>query len=275
MLVGYMDDSGSTESHLLTLSCLVGHGGMWWWIEQAWLNVLEKKNKELRAQGRKELSRYHAADCSFRYKEFEGWTVDEQIELTDQLIRKVFRHPMVIVSYTLDTKDLVAEFPEAKGKPHGLAHIFLLNHIVKYIAEKILTDKRYLHDRIALIHDRSEYGAVLLEAFNHLKNDETLMNRERFTTIAPMGWEDCVPLQPADMIAYSNFKTVERGHKKRKDFALILDLDSIGGRGVFLKREAFREIRGKLDDDSKKVLFENARIRPVRESGKKSPKRSS
>jgi hypothetical protein len=82
-----------------------------------------------------------------------------------------------------------------------------LNHIVKYIAEKIPPDKRYVDDRIALIHDRSEYDAVLLEAFNHLKSDETLLNRERFTTITPVGWEDSVPLQPADMIAYSNFKT--------------------------------------------------------------------
>jgi len=262
VLVGYMDDSGSAASHLLTLSCLVGHGGMWQWVEWAWLSVLEKKNKELKAQARTELSRYHASDCSFRYKEFEGWSVAEQIELTDQLIRKVFRHPLVIVSYTLDTRDLVAEFPEAKENFLGLAHILLLNHIVKYIAEKILPDKRYADDRIALIHDRSEYDAILLEAFNHLKSDETLPNRERFTTITSMGWEDCVPLQPADMIAYSNFKTVERGHKKRKDFELILDLDSIGGRGVFLKRQAFREIREKLDTESKTTLFKNARMSP-------------
>jgi hypothetical protein len=141
-----------------------------------------------------------------------------------------------------------------------LAHILLLNHVVKYIAEKILLDKRYVDDQITLVHDRSEYDAVLLEAFNHLKSDETLLNRERFATITPMGWEDCVPLQPADMIAYSNFKTIERGHKKRKDFELILDLDSIGGRGVFLTRQAFREISNKLDAESKAILFKNARI---------------
>jgi hypothetical protein len=248
--------------HPTFLPCLVGNGGMWQWVEWAWLGVLEKKNKELKAQGRKELSRYHASDCSFRYKEFEDWSVAEQIELTDQLIRRVFRHPLVIVSYTLDTRDLVGEFPEAKENALGLAHVLLLNHIVKCIAEKILRDKRYADDRIALIHDRSEYDAILLEAFNHLKSDETLPNRARFTTITSTGWENCVPLQPADMIAYSNFKTVERGHKKRKDFELILDLDSIGGRGVFLKRQAFREIREKLDTESKITLFKNARISP-------------
>ena len=267
VLVGHIDDSGSAKSRLLTLSCLVGHGGMWWFIEAAWLGILEKKNKELRAQRRKELSRYHASDCSNLKKEFNGWTQTEQIEFVDQFIRKVFRYPMVIVSYTLNLDDMIAEFPEAKENPYPLGHILLLNHIVKFIAEKILADKRYLQDRIALIHDRSDYDTVLLEAFNHLRRDETLINHERLATIAPMGWEECIPLQPADMIAYSNFRTVERGHKKRKDFELILDLDSIGGRGVFLTRQAFREIREKLDDESEKILFENARIRPLREVG--------
>jgi hypothetical protein len=72
-----------------------------------------------------------------------------------------------------------------------------------------------------------------------------------------------------DMIGYSNFKTVERGHKHRKDFALILDLDSIGGHGVFLQRAAFREIRRMLDKESKKILFETARIRLPREGPEK------
>ncbi len=264
-LVGYIDDSGSAKSHLLTLSCVVGHGGMWWWIEEAWLKVLRMKNKELKAQGRMELSRYHASECSNLKREFEDWTIPEQIEFVGQFVKKVFRHPMGISSYTLDLRDLVAEFPEARNDPYPLAYILLLNHIVKYIAEKILSDKRYIDDRIALIHDRGSYDTVLLEAFSNLRNDETLMHRDRFTTIEPMGWEECIPLQPADLIAFCNFKTIERGHKKRKDFELILDLHSIGGRGVFLTRQAFVEIKQKLNGKSQRALFKNARILSVQD----------
>jgi len=242
---------------------------MWWWIEEAWLKVLQTKNKQLKAQGRKELSRYHASDCSNLKREFKDWTIPEQIEFVSQFVKKVFRHPMGIASYTLDLRDLVAAFPEAKNDPYPLAHILLLNHIVKYIADKILSDKRYIDDRIALIHDRGSYDAVLLEAFNNSRNDDTLIHRGRFTTIAPLGWEECVPLQLADMIAFCNFKTVERGHKKRKDFELILDLDSIGGRGAFLTRQAFVEIREKLNGKSQRTLFENARMRPLQKSRRK------
>jgi hypothetical protein len=270
MLVGHIDDSGSAKTHLLTLSCVVSHGGMWWWIEQAWLEVLRKKNEELKAQGRKQLSRYHASDCSNLKKEFEDWTIPEQIAFTEQFIKKVFRHPMWLTSYTLDLRDLVAHFPEAKEDPYSLAHVLLLHHIMKFIADTVLADERYLEDRILLIHDRSDYDAVLLDAFNQMKNDETLVHHERFTTIAPMGWEDCVPLQPADMLAYGNFRTVANGQKMRKDFELIVNLDSFGGRGVFLKREAFSEIRKRHDEESLKALFEIARIRPLRETGGKS-----
>ena len=72
---------------------------------------------------------------------------------------------------------------------------------MKDIADEILSDPRYIKDRIALIHDRSAHDAVLLQAFRHMKNDGTLIHRKRFTTIAPMGWEDCILLQPADLLA--------------------------------------------------------------------------
>jgi len=96
-----------------------------------------------------------------------------------------------------------------------------------------------------------------------LQEDETLLNRERLVSITSLGWEDCVMLQPADLVAYENFKAAERetaAHKRRKTLELLLDLKSFNGRGVLLKREAFADIRRKLDDHSKKMLFKNARI---------------
>jgi hypothetical protein len=90
-----------------------------------------------------------------------------------------------------------------------------------------------------------------------------------------MGWETCVPLQPADLIAYENFKIVEReaaGVKRRKSMELILNLDSFAGRGVKLKPEAFKEIRRKHIEESVRILFENARIRPSQQTNNKEAK---
>jgi hypothetical protein len=263
MLIGYIDESGSAKSHLFTLSCLIGHTRTWLWVEWAWLNCLEKKNKQLKAGRRKELSRFHAADCSSRLGEFKGWAVDEQKEFMSCLIRVFQRHPLAIISYTLDLRDLAAEFSEAKKNPRGLAHIFLLTHQMKYIADKILSDSRFIEEQIELVHDRSTYGAILLEAFNHMKNDATFIGREKFLTLSSKTWKDCILLQLADLLAYENFKIIERelaGQPRRKSMERILNLDSFGGRGVKLQRAGIREIKRKLDEESKQVLFANARI---------------
>jgi len=271
MLKGYMDDSGSAKSNLFTLSCLIGHTSTWLYVEWAWLNCIEKKNRQLRAEGRRELSRFHAADCSSLVGEFKGWTVTEQVEFMAGLIKVFRRHPLAVISYTLDLRDLIAELPESEANPRGLAHVLLLTHIMKFIAEKILSDRRYTDEEITLVHDRSDCDAVLLEAFDHMRNDKTFVRREQFAGISAQRWKDCIPLQLADFLAYENFKVIEResaGHPRRRSMELILELDSFGGRGAKLQRAGIREIKGKLDDESKEILFRNARIRPLRRKTK-------
>jgi hypothetical protein len=274
MLKGYIDDSGSAKSNLFTLSCLVGHTSMWPWIELAWTNCIDEKNKLLRAEGRKELTRFHAADCSSRLGDFKGWTVPEQIEFMSGLIRVFERHPLVMISFTLDLGDLIAEFPEVKEDPRGLAHVLLITHIMKYIADKVLVDPKYRDEQITLIHERSDYDSVILEAFNHVKNDKALIRREQFEAISSGGWEKCVPLQLADFIAYENFKITEResvNRPRRRSMELVLDLDSIGGRGAKLQRAGFQDIRERLDAESKQILFKNARIQPKQKGNGKAP----
>jgi hypothetical protein len=264
LLEGYIDESGSAESHLFTLSCVVSHGGQWWHFENAWVNWLDKKNQELKKQGRKELSRYKASDCSCFHNEFEDWDKDEQIAFLEGLLNVFRRHTTAIISYTVDLKHIAEEMPGTKEKAQAVAYILLLHNIMVWIGERLLEDKRYAAERISLIHDRtSRHDSVLLDAFNAMKDDESFKHRNRFTTIAPMGWEDCILLQPADLIAYENFKIIERTHagqKKRRIMELLLDLSSVGGRGVELTRQGIKEINEKQTDESRRALYENARI---------------
>ena len=81
---GYIDESYSER--VFTLSCLMSDPPNWWKIESAWKKRLRAKNTFLKSKGRAPLSRYHAADCSSRVNEFEGWSVEEQIDFTKQLL---------------------------------------------------------------------------------------------------------------------------------------------------------------------------------------------
>ena len=67
-----------------------------------------------------------------------------------------------------------------------------------------------LTGKVSLIYERCDYGESLLRGFNTMMDDPTFSYPRFFTTIAPMGWENCIPLQPADMVAYELFRDTKR-----------------------------------------------------------------
>jgi hypothetical protein len=92
---------------------------------------------------------------------------------------------------------------------------------------------------------------VLLDSFDSMINDDTFRHRNRFSSITPTSWEHCIPLQPADLVAYESFKEAERQpdiRKRRRSLQALLDLGStFGGRCVYIPREGIREIKVMLD----------------------------
>lgn len=251
MFHAYMDESGSSESKLFTLSCIVGWGSEWFWIENAWERLLEKTNQRLIEQGRRRLSRYHAADCSSCLNEFSGWTREEQIELTTQIINIFRYHKVETMSYSINLKDLAEELPKTSSDPYGFAYFLLLRYLMIEIGNRVLSRERYLRDRVALIHDRCPYDAALLKAFEQMKADPTFRFADRFTSIAPMSSQDCIPLQATDLVAYENFKEAESTltkRKRRKTLEFLLGLKTFGGVGKTLGRQWMREYKKVLED---------------------------
>ena len=269
MLRGFMDESRDAQNavpRLFSLSCVVGDDSSWPWFVIDWVKVLDWKNEQLRAQGRPEISRYHAADCSSCLGEFKGWTVAEQIEFSQKLFEVFKKHPVHIFGFDMPLQLLVQEFPETKSNPVGFAYVILLKMLMDEIGKETL--KLYPRDGITLHHDRCDYDSVLKDAFNRIVDDPAFAHRDRFAYITPEGWEDSVPLQPADMIAYENFKEGERlvtNRKRRKSLQVILDLDSVSGRAKGFNLESIRELKSIIEGlgkETKEALFSTARIQP-------------
>ena len=248
-LRGHIDESYSKR--VFTLSCLVGIGSDWVQFSRAWKRAIERCNKRLRAKGRKPIARYHAADCSNRKNEFSDWTLEEQIELTAELIDvfKRHEHPVDVTAYSVNLLDFARVFPEIKPGKNTLRSLYSL--LTKFLL--IEMGDRYCKQsavRMALIHDRCPYDAVILSAFNSTIKDPTFRSAKRFTTLVSMSWESCVPLQGADLVAYENMKEVERridGRRRRKSLELLLDLGSFGGRGRTIKPEGLLVIKQVYD----------------------------
>jgi hypothetical protein len=224
---------------MFTLSAVIASSLDWAWFESGWKRQIAAKNKALRKEGRPQISRFHASDLSNLKGEFEGWTADEQIAFMQGLIG-VFRKSkhMVISAYSLPFDVFVDEFPEWKRKVLPYSYSILLKFLMFETAaqyEKAKAKGGVRPIQIALIHDRSSYDAVLLRAFNQMLGDQGFRGREYFSSIAPLAWEECIPLQAADLLAYENMKDADRRatgstRQQRKSLAALLDLPSLGGR---------------------------------------------
>ena len=163
----------------------------------------------------------------------------------------VFRaHITNTVAYTVSLSDFVAEFPNSADDPKKPCYGLLLKYLMIEIGNNILAREK--DQLVCIIHDRAKgYNQLLLESFDSMVNDDTFRYRERFSSIAPMSWEHCIPLQPADVLAYENFKEVERQphiRKRRKSLEALLDLEStFGGKCVSIPREGIRDIKAMLE----------------------------
>jgi hypothetical protein len=269
---GYIDESHDDDlvPKVFNLSCLIAYDNMWPWFEMAWVKVLEEKNAELKSQNRKQLSRYHAADCSSRKNEFEGWSTDEQIEFSLKLFDVFRKHPVHFHGYGMPLQLMVQEIPETASNPVGFAYVILLTMLIAQINEK--TMNLYPNDKISLHHDHCDYDGALADTFGQLLEDENFNYSDRFLSITPEYWQNSVMLQPADMIAYENFKEGMRHQYpnpkvkgRRKSLTALLDLDSVSAKASGFNLETIQDLKtivGGLDSKTKKRLFDAARIKP-------------
>lgn len=264
MLTGYIDESTDSRSCLYTLSCLTADHRYWQVFGRRWQAWLNRKNEQLKAEGRPQISAYHATDCSNRVREFEGWSIEETRDCTRDLLSIFKTHPCVITSYSVDLKEIAVVFPEASEKQQrNLGNIILLLCILDYLSKKILSDPRWPEELLALVHEHGDYDAVLLDAFNNKMLDPSLKYRDKFLSITAMGAEKCILLQAADFVAYETSKAIDRelkGHKRRKSLELLLDLNSVGGKSVKLGKEGIEHFRNNLRPEAMQTLFRNARM---------------
>ena len=207
ILRGYIDESYDGKEfppRMFGLTCTFAHTAEWPWIEMAWQKCLDEKNASLRKQGRKEIRRYHSKDINNYQEDFEGWNGEERKDFCEKLIRVFWRHICGYEGYLINLQELVEVWPETGPDPLDFAYHNLLKFLMIEIGKNM--NKILPGHKMNLFHERCAYNGVLLKAFDELVNDPTFSYRNCFTTIAPLGWEDCIPLQPADLLAYENFK---------------------------------------------------------------------
>jgi hypothetical protein len=263
---GHLDDSGDGKK-IFTLSALLTHGQNWQFLTIDWNAVLAQKNKELAALGRKQLRRFHAADMSSFIEDFEGWNGPERNEFTARLLRAISKpeHRLYGFSFSINLQLLTEIIPDTKDDPKGHAYYLLLKLLMCDIGERIQEENNgdLSGIKVALIHDRCQYTGLLQSAFESMRSDKTFSSRSLFTTLAPMGWEDCVPLQPADFVAYETYKEAlrqrsdeekDRARSIRISFDKLLNSNSFRGTVKFLGRDEIEQLKKLVDKDAARII---------------------
>jgi hypothetical protein len=244
---GYFDES--YDGKVFTLSCLASDPVGWAAITRGWQLCLSAKNRELKKQGRAQISRYHAADCSSLLNEFSGWSKDEQIRFAKELMATLHRGRawVNVIAYSIPLADFIKEF-DIEGDPIPVCYRELVKFVMLEMTAQIREAQRQRGSVkpviYVLFHERCSHDGLYLEAFNAMMSDPTFTGKEHFSTIAPVGWEHCIPLQPADMIAYETFKEAKRkftGRKRRKSLEYLMESRKFGGRSKHFERPNLEE----------------------------------
>lgn len=272
LLRGYIDESydHSKVPKVFTLSCLISFDNMWPWFEMAWVKVLEETNAWLKQQGRPTISRFHATDWNGSFGEFAGWAPSERLELAKKLVVVFRNHGVHLHSFDLPLQTMVQEIPETASNPIGFAYVLLFVMLADQISKGTLP--LYPHDYIVLHHDHCDYDGALADTFAWLKKDKAIHNISRFVSLTPEYGEHCVLLQPADLIAFENFKEGMRFHYPdenkrpiRGSLQAIFDLDAVSGRSSAFGPTAIEELKRlvrEIDPKIKGRIFSAARIKP-------------
>lgn len=263
---GYIDDSGD-QRQLFCLSCLLAKAGNWQWIIKDWNQCIAEKNKSLAEQDRTQILRYHSVDINNFAEEYNDWSSDERKEFSTKLLNILKKASNCATSYSrsIELKTLVRIIPETASNPKRFANAILLKLLMLDIGKSLANANKGNISliKVALIHDRCAYNGALAQAFEQFRTNKTFKHRSMFATLAPMGWEDCVPLQPADLIAYENFKEAlrqksenekDRNRARRIPLKELLSSDSLGGISKHIGEEGIRGLRKYLDNPTSKIV---------------------
>jgi hypothetical protein len=248
MLTAYLDESYNNRTFCVGGWILPEKA--WTPLENNWRQRIELERRNSIKKGFPPISRYHASDCSSLVGEFDrskGWDNERQKRFSKKLLGIIAKHrPHGVViggSIALFQK----HFPEDKKRWRQAMYYISIALVMNELNE--IRKVHYPSERITIFYDGGKLSPMASRAFSSLKNDGPRNGEDvaqHFVTMAPLGWEDCLLLQPADLLAFEGMKRVD-GHLSgnsaiRKSFAALLGKKVDIGVAVFTD-EYFREIK--------------------------------
>jgi hypothetical protein len=239
MLTAYIDESYNNRTFCVAAWILPEPE--WRALERDWKKIIERERQESIRQGFVPISRYHASDCSSLKGEFaeeNGWDKIRATKLSKKLLGVIIKHKPKGIAMGGSVDLYLKHFPDDRKVWRKCLYYFCVTLVINEL--DIIRKRCFPEDRISIFYDRGKLGGMADRAFCSLKDEPALIEVSRnFVTAAPMGWEDCLPLQSADLLAFEGMKRVD-GHiagrqTTRKSF------DALVGKNVDLTVAGFTD----------------------------------
>ena len=249
----YLDESYNKD--VFCVGSWLAPVGTWDGIERAWAQRLQFENRKSAQKGCPPISRYHATDCANLKNEFSernGWNIERQIALSKKLCGIIERHrPIGIVNGGI-VADLLKHWPELRSNGDYKRPLYYLGFITQLLEISMRMQLRFPGNQVSVFYDQSkELGPVAQTAYSQfLEDPSTRKVADCFVTCTPMKWQDCIPLQPADLIAYEGMKRI--GGRIVGNDALRRALQAMLGKKTeiqigYFEDQAFTTLKGMLE----------------------------
>lgn len=211
VLTAYLDESYNNRT--FCVGGWLASVSEWSTIEKQWVQRVEYERRKSIEKGFPPISRYHASDCSSLKGEFDvskGWDVPRQIKFSKKLLAILAKNKPIGIVVGGAVDDYLRHFTsDAKAKQwqSGL-YYFSIMVVMDQIAQ--IVQAYFPREKVTIYYDRGKFSSMADRAFRSLKDDTRNADVSRFfVTMGPMGWEDCAPLQVADLLAFEGLKRVD------------------------------------------------------------------
>lgn len=208
---------------------------VWGKIEDQWKAANERAG----------VKRFHAANVNSRTGEFVGWTKNQQLDYSKELIQILHDQgrSLTALSTAIKASDYYATIDEQGRKNMGSHYIACFNSCVALIAQEMEVRGFPPEDKFAIILDRNHQENEAVEAFYRIKDGPEFPYRHRLATCIPGATEAFVPLECADLIAYETFRLLDAGPSGNLRKALEIMFQANGFLGHALEREQLLQMK--------------------------------
>lgn len=233
----FCDESGNNK--VFTFAGFMATDKEWGKLERKWKRRVKKAG----------ISRFHAAPLNCYDGEFESWRdTNKSRDFVVPLLNIIKHREMAGFSFAMLLDDYEKyTSPVAKDKL-GTPYLCCFKQCISMAAQAM--NEMPSEDKFAVIIDTNPEEKAAMDLFYAIKNDSSVPYRHRLATCVPGSWEEYVPLQPADMIAYDTFKLLDDTHfhgKTQWRKSLQALYASIPLHGRFFDKECFESIQGKIE----------------------------